>query len=224
MTARNGIAVAFAAVVCLGARAEAGQISYGAKVGIIMSNLSNTPESWEDDTSYKTGFTGGVFMNYAFNENFSLQPELLYTMKGVEGTLYEYEDLLSVDVTASFDYLEIPLLAVYAFPLESGFRPRVYAGPSFAYNLSSELEISALIFSASADISSLTQVTDFGIVAGAGFDYPAGKGMITFDARFQMGFTNVLMTGDFLINGSEQTISGDDFKNYGFAFMAGYGF
>jgi outer membrane protein W len=206
----------------MGARADAGTISYGAKAGLIMSNITETPESWEDAKSYKTGFTGGVFMNYAFNESFSLQPELLYTMKGMKANLYD--GLVSVDVTASFDYFEAPLLAVYTIPTGTKLKPRLYAGPSFAYTLSSELELSAFLFSASVDFSSLTQVTDFGIVAGAGFDYPIGKGALTFDARFQRGFTNVIMTGDFLINGSEQTISGDDFKNYGFAFMVGYGF
>ena len=58
---------------------------------------------------------------------------------------------------------------------------------------------------------------------GAGFDYALGNGTLTFDFRYQIGFTNVIMTGDFEINGSTQTISGDDFKNYGFAFMVGYG-
>ena len=209
-------------IACPNAGAHAGKITYGAKVGFIMANITEAPESWEDDLSYKTGFIGGLILNYAFSETFSLQPEFLYTMKGVKGNLYDYDELISLDVTASFDYFELPLLAVYTFPRETGLKPRVYAGPSFAYNLSSELEFTALMLSADVDFSSLTQVTDFGVVAGAGFDYPLGKGMLTFDARFQRGFTNVIMTGDFLINGSTQTISGDDFKTYGFAFMAGY--
>jgi hypothetical protein len=221
---RIGIAIAVALFVCLSAGAHAGKITYGAKVGIIMSNITEAPESWDDDISYKTGFSGGLVLNYAFNETFSLQPEFLYTMKGVKGNLYDYDELVSLDVTASFDYFELPLLAVYTFPRATGLKPRVYAGPSFAYNLSSELEFTALIFSVDVDFSSLTQVTDFGVVAGAGFDYPLGKGTLTFDARFQRGFTNVVMTGDFLINGSRQTISEDDFKNYGFAFMVGYRF
>ena len=65
-------------------------------------------------------------------------------------------------------------------------------------------------------------MTDFGIVAGAGLDYPLGDGMLVLDARFSRGLTNVILSGDFEINGSTQTISEDDFKNYGFAFMIGY--
>jgi len=218
---RYGAAIAVALIACIHADADAGRISYGAKAGIIMSNLTQTPESWDDAKSYKTGFTGGVFMNYAFNERFSLEPELLYTMKGMKGNLYD--GLVSVDVTASFDYFELPVLAVFTLPGSRNLKPRVYAGPSFAYTLGSELEISAWLASASVDISSLTQTTDFGVVAGAGFDYALGKGILTFDVRYQRGFTNVIMTGDFDFNGSAQTISGDDFKNYGFAFLVGYG-
>jgi len=46
-------------------------------------------------------------MNYAINERFSLEPEMLYTMKGVKSNLYD--GIVSVDVTASFDYFELPL-------------------------------------------------------------------------------------------------------------------
>ena len=108
--------------------------------------------------------------------------------------------------------------------MEKKFRPNIYAGPSVAFTLSSELEASALLFSAGIDFSSLTHVTDFGIVAGGGFDYSLGEGTLICDARFHMGFTNVILSGDFEINGSRQTIDEDDFKNIGFSIMVGYGF
>jgi hypothetical protein len=79
------------------------------------------------------------------------------------------------------------------------------------------------MLSAEIDFSDLTHVTDFGLVAGGGFDYALGKGVLVFDARFQIGFTNVILSGDFEIDGSTQTIDEDDFKNFGFAFMVGYG-
>lgn len=204
--------------------ALAGEVSYGGKIGFIMANISGTPKEWDDNTSYRTGFTGGVYLSYAFDEDFSIEPEILYTVKGVKSNLYEYEDLVSVDLTASFSYIEIPVLLTYTFSGAQKVKPRVYAGPSFAYNLSSEVEIAAWPLSVSADVSSLTHVTDFGIVAGGGISYPFDQGALTLDARFQYGFTNVIMSGDFNVNGSPETISVDDFKNYGFSVMIGYGF
>ena len=200
--------------------ARSGEIRYGAKVGVITANLTQTPAEWEQEQEYKAGFTGGLFLNYEFNEHFSLQPELLYTQKGVRDNLYD--GLISIDLTASFDYVELPVLAIYTFSKEGGFRPFLYGGPNVSFTISSELELSASILSTTVDFSDLTHVTDFGLVAGGGAEYPFGKGTLLFDARFQIGFTNVILSGDFEIDGSTQTIDEDDFKNYGFAFMLGY--
>lgn len=205
-----------------GNAAAAGEISFGAKAGIIVSSITQTPEDWEQDKAYKTGFTGGVFMNYAFNERFAVQPELLYTQKGVRDNLYD--GLILVDLEAHFDYLELPVLAIYTFSPKSKPRPFVYGGPSFAYCIGSELEVSASIFSVGIDFSDLTHVTDFGLVAGGGLDYPVGNGSLLLDARFHLGFTNVILSGDFEINGSTHTIDEDDFKNFGFNLMLGYVF
>ncbi len=210
----------FAIVASFAVPSFAGEVSFGVKAGLLMSNVTGTPEGWEDAKSYRTAFAGGVVLNYAINEAFSLEPELLYFSKGVVGNLYE--GFVDVDVTASFDYMELPVLAKYTFLPGRKFRPCVFAGPSFAYSIASELEISAGILSGSADISSLTHTTDFGAVLGAGFGYETGQGTLTFEVRYQRGFTNVVTTGDFLINGSTRTIAVDDFKNYGFAFLVGY--
>ena len=210
----------FVLVALSAASSIAGEVSLGVKTGLLMANVTGTPEEWGDTKSYITTFAGGVVLNYAFNESFSLQPELLYASKGFTGNLYE--GFVTVDVTPSFDYIELPVLAKYAFSPGGKFRPCVFAGPSFAYCMSSELEISAGLLGASVDISSLTHTTDFGLVLGAGFGYEAGGGLLTFDARYQLGFTNVIMSGDFTINGSTRTIDVDDFQNYGFLFLVGY--
>ena len=218
---RTSLILAVSALVALtGGVVRAGEISYGAKVGVIMANLTQTPAEWEQEQEYKAGFMGGVFLNYAFNEHFSLQPELLYTQKGVRDNLYD--GFISIDLTASFDYVELPVLAIYTFLEEGGFRPFIYGGPNVSFTVSSELELSASILSTTVDFSSLTHVTDFGLVAGGGVEYPFGKGTLLMDARFQIGFTNVILSGDFEIDGSTQTIDEDDFKNYGFAILFGY--
>lgn len=220
MKSRFAFVVVFALVSIVAAPVLGGAMSFGAKAGLSVSNITGVPEEWEDDTAYRTAFLGGVFLNYAINGSVSVQPEILYASKGAKGSVLD--DPIDVDVEASFDYIEIPALLKYSFLRGRRFRPCVYAGPSFAYCLSSELEASALFLSASADIGSLTHTTDVGIVAGGGFDYQVGGGTITMDARFTRGFTNVVMTGDFKINGSWETINVDDFKNYGFVFMLGY--
>ncbi len=222
MKTRHRTVIALALVMLCATASFAGEISFGPKAGLAISNVTGVPKEWEDDKSFVPGFAGGVALNYAFNESFSLQPELLYVGKGVGGNLYE--GIISVDVTADLSYVEIPVLARYAFLPGKSFRPCVFAGPAVAYCIGSELDFSAGFLSADVDIGSLTHVSDFSLVAGAGFECPIGGHRLTFDARFERGFTNVIMSGDFEVNGSVQTIDVDDFKNYGFVFMAGYMF
>jgi hypothetical protein len=211
----------FALVALSAAPAIAGKISFGANLGILTSNVTGTPEGWNDAKSSRSTATGGVYLNYAYNESFSLQPEIVYASKGFVGNLYE-DEWFDVDVTAAFDYIEIPVLARYSFMPGKKFRPCVFAGPSLSYCMASELTISQWPASFDVDISSITHTTDFGVVLGAGFGYAVGKGTLTLDIRYQNCFTNVATTGDFEINGSTRTIDVDDFKNYGFAFLVGY--
>jgi len=216
------LVAAIAALIVLGGGAAAGELSFGAKAGLMVADITETPSDWAQEKSSKIGFAGGVFANYAFDERFSVQPELLYTQRGVTDNLYD--GFVAVDLTASFDYVELPVLLKYAFPLGGSFKPFICAGPCVAFTLSSELELSASVLSATVDFSSLTHVTDFLLVAGAGFEVPVGKASLVFDARFTRGFTNVILSGDFEVNGSTRTIEEDDFKNYGFSFTLGYRF
>lgn len=213
-----------AIVIALSAatNSSAGDISLGAKVGMTQTNISQAPKSWDDATSYRTGFAGGMFLNYSFNDNFSLQPEALYVQKGVDATLYQ--GLIDLGASLSIEYFELPLLALYTFANTKRIVPYIYGGPSFSYALSSELKATAYILSAEIDFSSFTHTTDFGLIAGGGFKVPTDAVTLLFDARFMYGFTNVILSGDFKINGSTQTIEEDDFKSYGFVFMAGFEF
>ena len=200
----------------------AGEISFGVKGGLITTNVTGIPEEWEDEQSYRTSFSGGVFMNYAFDEALSLQPELLYVPKGFKGVLYD--GFINVEMTPSFDFLELPILLKYTFSGSDKFRPCVFLGPSIGIVMNSELKISVGWLSSGIDMSSFTSDADFGIVAGAGIGYETKYGLLTFDARFQRGFTNILESADFDVNGSEQSITVDEFKHYGFAFLAGIQF
>ena len=206
--------VASASVV----RAEG--VSFGIKGGFAVSSITETPEEWDQDKSFKPGLVLGVVLPYQWDNGFAIQPELLYAEKGVATNLYE--GFVDVTMTANFNYIEIPLLAKYTFRRDHSFRPLIFAGPFFAYSLSSELKASVGIISAGIDFSSMTHVTDWGAILGAGFGVETKNGVVTFDARYTRGFTNVILTGDFEINGDPTTISGDDFKNHGLMFLAGF--
>lgn len=210
------------ASVCLLVSATAGAegVSFGIKGGFAVSGITETPEEWEEGKSLRPGLVLGVMMPYSWDNGFSLQAELLYAEKGAGVKVYE--GYFDIDVTLNVNYIEIPLLAMYSFRKDHSFRPNIFAGPFFAYALSSELKAAIGIFSAGIDFSSLTHVTEWGVILGGGFGVETKSGVFTFDARYTRGLTNVLLTGDFEINGSTETISGDDFKNQGIMVLAGF--
>ncbi len=202
--------------------AIAGEMAVGVKGGLITTNVTGIPEEWEDQQSWRKSFTGGVFLNYAIDEALSIQPELLYAPKGVKAVLYD--GFIDVDVTPSIDFVELPVLLKYSVPTEGNVRPCIFVGPSLGFATNSQLKISAGWLSSKIDISDFTNDTDFGIVAGAGLGFESKYGLLSFDARFQRGFANIIESATFDINGSEQSITIDEFKHYGFAFMAGIQF
>jgi len=188
---------------------------------MITSNVTGIPEEWGDAQDYRVSFTGGVFLNYALDEVFSLQPELLYVPKGFTGNLYD--GFIDVDVSPQFDFLEVPVLVKCTLP-GVRLRPCFFAGPSLGFATASNLKISAGWLSTKIDISSVTRDTQFGIVAGAGVDYVMSRGVLTFDARYQRGFSNIIDDFEFDVSGTTQTVTVDEFKHYGFSFMMGYRF
>jgi len=201
----------------------AGELSFGLKAGMMTSNVTDIPDEMSDVQDYRTGFTGGVFLNYAFNDEFSVQPELLYVPKGV-GASYDVGGLFGVGVDANLDFLDLPVLLKYTFSGGAKVRPCIFVGPSIGVSVNSDLDLSAGWLSTSVDISDYTSDTDFGVVAGAGIGYETSRGLLTFDARYQRGFTNVLEDVEFEFDGETYTIDVDDFKHYGFAFMLGFQF
>lgn len=218
------ILVALLAAAAAAPAARAGATRFGLKAGITVTNAYDVAEGWDDALDWRTGLTAGIFVNHAINENLSIQPELLYTQKGFGSTLLDEGDWFESDVILSLDYFELPVLAKYSFSPGKRLRPMIYAGPGFAYCFGSDLELTAWILSGTVDFSSVTHTTDFLGIVGTGFDYVMDKGTITLDARFTWGFTNVIVSGDFEIDGSTETIDEDDFKDYGLSVMLGYTF
>ena len=202
--------------------ALARRFTFGPRIGMIVANINETPPEWDDDKEYRVGLTVGAFFEWSITETVGIRPELLHTRKGVMANLYD--GLISLDADVYFDYMELPIVLTYTFRPGKALRPCLYAGPSFAYCLTAEAELTAWILSTTVDFSSFAHTTDFGLLAGAGISYPLGPGAVTLDARFQRMFTNAILSGDFEIDGSEQTISEDDFKHFGFVFLAGYAF
>ena len=111
-------------------------------------SLNQQLDNYEGETTYnqgKVGFYGGLQGDWMINKNWSIQPGLIYTMKGgqqernfsytdVEGTFHEVQ----IKNKNTLSYVQLPVNIVYKIPVgESGsviVGVGGYAGALFAAN------------------------------------------------------------------------------------------
>ncbi|MGI9038235.1 MAG: porin family protein [Gemmatimonadota bacterium] len=167
--------------------AQAQQNMVGIKGGLIVSDLSATEEQELEGTKSKTGFGFGAFLQVQIAGALSVQPEALYLNKGVKGDTGSGELELS--------YIQVPILVQYHISTASGLSPRVYLGPTIAFETGCEIsgfDIEGGEAEANCErVDVDTKSADFGLVFGAGVDVPAGRFVVTGDARYDLGVTNL---------------------------------
>jgi hypothetical protein len=213
---RNFVRMALPAALLFAVPLHA-QTTIGVKGGLNVSDISTNIPDIEDIKESKTGFVGGGYVNLPLGSTFALQPEVLYSQEGFKGT---EPDLTGVEAQFKVDYFQIPVLVKAQFP-SGTIRPAVYAGPVVSFESSCKLGLSAGGTSAEYDCDSPEadvgdrSKTDFGGAFGANLDWFVGPVIVTIDARYLLGFTNV---------NSDDTAPDESVKNRVWQFMAGVGF
>ena len=115
---------------------SAQKFKYGVKAGL---NISSLRADYLDETNAKskTGFHSGVFVEYAFSENFSIQPELLYSTQGGDSDSKKYDEAdfyLGINPVPQLSYLNVPVMLKY----EIIEKLHVELGPQIGYLLSAK--------------------------------------------------------------------------------------
>ncbi len=171
------------------------QIKYGLKAGLNVANANFEEGSYSISSDSRMGAVVGAFVNVRLTEDFGIQPELLYSMKGTE--------ISDFDATYKLAYLSVPVMAKYYF---GGLN--LQAGPMFDFLLSAKEEYDG----EEDDIKEYLKGMDLGLGFGLGYDLPLG---LIFDARYMMGLSNI--NDD---NESEDL----DIKTKGFQITVGFAF
>ncbi|HYX05906.1 MAG TPA: porin family protein [Bacteroidales bacterium] len=138
---------------------KAQSVDYGVVSGMNFAKITKTnPEA---DINRRIGFMVGLYGNFKLsNSNFSIQPELIYTQKGVEGTVS------GSDVIIKLDYIEVPVLLKYDFIPGGKVSPNIYVGPYVAINVNTKAETAE----GEADLGSFVKNADGGFITGLGLD------------------------------------------------------
>jgi hypothetical protein len=171
-------------------------VTGGVKGGINFATASNTGF---DDTSQKTGAVVGGYIEDAINQQFSIQPEFLYTMKGAKGTV------AGTDVTSKVNGIEIPVLAKFKFATKSQAHPFVLAGPGFGFVTTAKVEVNSV----DTDIKDQIQTFDPTFLIGGGVGIVKN---LEVEARYDFGLRDLSKT------------SGVDSKSRTFSILVGYRF
>jgi hypothetical protein len=178
------IAACCIAILPFGAAAQ--QVGGGVKGGLSLGDFRNITDELEDPgatTALRIGYAVGGFLAIRFDNGFSLQPEVIYTQKGVKVDLGE--DTIVADIKFKADYLDVPILARYTFG--KGLRGYVFAGPSLDFKLNAKVESDILGESDEEDISDDVESFEFAVVVGGGIEI----GPLLLEARWSEGLTNL---------------------------------
>lgn len=116
--------VAVAVLLALPQQAIAG-VRFGIKAGANVANVNGDVTESLQDWKNTVGFCGGIFLEFNLGKVLTIQPEVLYTMKGSETAEGGKLDL---------DYIEVPVLLKVRLPIAS-IHPFLIAGPAFGWNL-----------------------------------------------------------------------------------------
>ncbi len=183
-------ALVCAACLMAAASAAAQNVTAGVKAGFVLNSIPNAGQVIDQitavesvDVSAKFGLAGGGFVQFAFNEGFSLQPEMLFVMKGVNLDLANNAGTASAKV----NYLELPLFVRFDRTLNDTLRGFVMAGPSFAVKVGTGGTLDGVQGTSDFDIDPAIGSRDFGLAFAGGLEWQ--KFLV--EARYVLGLTDI---------------------------------
>lgn len=165
-------------------------------------NFAESSGRFVSDLSYKKGICAGGFVVYSFSDMYSIQTELLYSVKGYKIDKQDFK------VNATFKYLEFPLLLKYMALKNEAFKTNLLIGPSLGYSLDATFTSKFTSFSDFGEIQNFRDF-DFGAIIGLNVSIPTNIGDIILDIRYNLG----------LLSWDEKR---DEFKNRAITTMVGY--
>lgn len=190
--------VAGLAAVSIGGRAVA-QAAHGQqnRFGITGGYNSSTIGGNDfADASRRNGFIAGGLLVFPVASNVAIQPELLYTSKGVTGNDTDFH------ATLKMNYIEVPVLVRVDVSTAGKVKPFFYGGPAVSFKASCNFEVSGQgvnINSSCDDFESSgtkLKTVDYGLVGGGGFAFDLGGRKFSIGARYDHSLGKIVDDSD----------------------------
>ncbi|MFT5216374.1 MAG: hypothetical protein ACI83H_001496 [Glaciecola sp.] len=180
-------------VVLFAFNVNAQSVDFGVKAG---ANFATIGGDESDDFGSRTSFHFGVTAGISVSDNFSIQPELVYSGQGAS------LDFEGVDADVELGYLNLPIMA--QFQVADGFSIEV--GPQFGFLMSAKVEAEGEEEDIKDDLKGLD------LAAGVGINYAMASGL-NIGARYNLGLSN--------LNDGEDS---DDISNQNNVFQVSIGY
>ncbi len=153
--------------------------SFGIKAG---ASLSSFTGNGVEGAQALWGFHAGLVGNFAVNDFFSVQPEVLYSMKGAKHD--ETTSGIQEKDRIRLHYIDVPILAHFN---AGGLFFEV--GPQIGFNVAANSHSEATGYaSIDQDIKDRIKTADFGYVGGLGYQLANGPGI---GLRYNGSFTDI---------------------------------
>ncbi len=188
------------------------QFRIGPELGLNMSNISETGNNTSSGASSVTGLSSsysnsyglrvGMIVEYAFNDNLSLQSGLAYSMMGAtlaaQSASYSGLNLSIGQSSININYIHIPINIIYKVDAGRG-KFFIGGGPYIAYGISGTIKTGAIkldtlgsLPASSTNISfgsdsSSIKAFDYGINILTGYELANG---LLFKIGYSYGFAN----------------------------------
>ena len=169
---------------------QAQDFGFGVKGGLNFSSFSGS-DAEELNFEVKTGYQLGLTMEVPLAEDFSVQPEVLYSTLGAKTNDFEFEQ--ATDTKFNVDYISVPV--IFKYYVIGGLN--LEAGPQFSWNSKSEIEGEFADEQIRNEIDAITDETksfDVGGAVGLGYDLPLG---LFAEARYVFGFSKIYDSSEF---------------------------
>jgi opacity protein-like surface antigen len=170
-------------MLAVGAAMAQKTFTFGPKIGVDYTHF------WGEGVKHggQINYQAGVFMEYRFNEKFSIAPEVVFAAQGGK---YKRPVFMAGEVltTYNINYINVPvMLKYYVIPALS-----IDLGPQIGFNIYSKRTMD-FDPKETEDIKSDTKSVDFGV--GLGLTYNITNDVFV-QGRYTMGVINVFKEGN----------------------------
>jgi hypothetical protein len=191
----RGLTLFAAVALLLPGAADAGLARWGFRAGAVIADHSGSDAAGRDA---RTTAGGGFVLSYEVSPRLGIEWNLLYSGKG--STADETHDVggtqIVLPTTLKLSYIEIPVLAVFRFPLgaHGTVTPRLSGGPAFGilWECKASGESGGITFdSACSALGYRLHSADLGFSLGGGTEIAAGRGVFVLEARYVLGLLSI---------------------------------